>query len=63
MTVTEYQVVIACPEDWSQHSVELLAGRLANQELPQTVGVYIYTLTDGKLTGSRLIREGRDDTD
>ena len=60
MSATEFHVVIACPPYWAKASADALAERLLAAELPDSVGVYVWTLTDGKITDQAILRTQED---
>lgn len=58
---TEYHVVIACPTWWKATTAQALADRLLADELPETVGVYVWRLEDGRIAEQETLREQLED--
>jgi hypothetical protein len=50
--ITTYAILIDCPSDWTEGMARMLAARLIDTELPDTVRVGLIVADDGR------VREG-----
>lgn len=55
----EYHVVLGCPPWWGDGTAEIMAERMLT-ETPETVGVYLWRLKDGKIVDQTVLRETSD---
>jgi hypothetical protein len=57
MSDIEYHVVLVCPMYWTDTTARIFAERLRDTETQTEVGVFLWTLEDGRIVNQDVLRE------